>query len=158
MRLQRITKGIANNISVEDVKLYANISTTTRDEEIASMLVSAINKVEDIANISLTDNSFILYSEKKCKSINLYNLPVSAVTSVKDAITGTELSYTTNYDKSIVYLYEEADIIVEYTTTATQYNTIQFKPFVLEVCSALYDGVTDNAVLGLIYLKIPQRL
>ena len=158
MRLQKISKAIADNITVEDVKLYANISTTTRDEEIASMLVTAINKVEDIANISLTANTYVLYSEKKVKSINLYNLPVSSITSVKDAITGTELSYSSNYDKSTIYLYEEAEIIVEYTTTATQYDTIQFKPFVLEVCSALYDGVTDNAVLGLIYMKIPQRL
>ena len=158
MRLQRISKGIADNISVEDVKEYAHISSATEDALIASLLVDAINKVEDIANISITNNSFVLYTEKATKTIKLFNLPVSAITSVKNALTGATLFYTTNFDFSVVYLCEEVEAIIEYTTTATQYDTIQFKPYVLELASAFYDGVTDNAILGRIYAKIPRRL
>ena len=158
MRLQRIDKGIADNISVEDVKQYANISTATRDEEIASMLVSSINMVEEIADVSLTANTFKFYSEKVATSFRLFCLPVSTITSVRNAVSGEVISYTSNYEKSEVYITEAQDVIIEYTTTATQYNAIQYKPYVLEICSAYYDGVTDNAILGRIYAKIPRKL
>jgi len=158
MRIQRIDKGGSDNISVEDVKVYANISTSSRDDEISAMLVSAINLVEDIADISLTANTLKFYPEKKAKSFELFYLPVATIVSVRDVITGEELAYTTNYEKTEVFISESADVIIEYTTTATQYNTIQFKQHVLEICSAYYDGVTDNEVLGKICSKIPRKL
>lgn len=158
MRIQRIDKGGSDNISVEDVKVYANISTSSRDDEISAMLVSAINLVEDIANISLTANTLKFYPEKKAKSFELFYLPVATIVSVRDVITGEELAYTTNYEKTEVFISDSADVIIEYTTTATQYNAIQFKQHVLEICSAYYDGVTDNEVLGKICAKIPRKL
>ena len=64
MRLLRTSKTISNSITIDDLKLFANVTGDTRDKELASMLLTALITVEDIADVSLTNQTIKLYSEK----------------------------------------------------------------------------------------------
>lgn len=158
MRLQRISKTISEKITLEDVKTYANITGTSRDEELSSMLLSAICKVEDILNVSLSPNALRLITEGAVTRQRLYLLPVKTIVSCKDAVTGEDVSYKEDCDKSQIFFSEPSDVVIEYTTEPLDINIQIYKHNVLEYCSALFDGVADNNVLGKILSKIQNVL
>lgn len=157
MRIERIAKGTIDNITIADVKAFANITGTTRDEELNAMLISAINKVEDISGFSLTENTFRLYTEGSVASVKLFYPPFLSITSVKDARTGEAVTYESNYDFSVIYV-TSSDLVVEYKTSATCSNALQFKQNVIEYCSLLFDGQTDEAIINSVLRKIPRSI
>lgn len=158
MRLQRISKTISNVITIDDFKAYANISGDSRDREIASMLLTAITTIEDIADVSLTNQTIKLYSEKAVYQQRLYLAPVKSITSVKDYTTSVALDYTTVSDYEYVNLSEKRDVVIEYTTEPTVMGINLYRHFVFEYCSALFDGKTDNRYIDQILSKVPKRL
>lgn len=158
MRLQRTSKTISNVITIDDFKAYANISGDSRDREIASMLLTAITTIEDIADVSLTNQTIKLYSEKAVYQQRLYLAPVKSITSVKDYTTSVALDYTTVSDYEYVNLSEKRDIVIEYTTEPTVMGINLYRHFVFEYCAALFDGKTDNRYIDQILSKVPKRL
>jgi hypothetical protein len=139
------------------VKAFANSTGTTRDEELSAMLISAINKVEDICGFSLTENTFRLYTEGLVTSAKLFYPPFLSITSVLDARTGEAVTYESNYDFSMVYV-ASSDLVVEYKTSATCSNVLQFKQNVIEYCSLLFDGQTDEIIINSVLRKIPRSI
>ena len=158
MRLLRTSKTISNSITIDDLKLFANVTGDTRDKELASMLLTALITVEDIADVSLTNQTIKLYSEKAVFEQRLYLAPIKTITSVKDYETSVVLDYTTVSDYEIVKLSEKRDIVIEYTTEPTVMGINLYKHFVLEYASALFDGRVDNKYIDQILSKIPKRL
>lgn len=157
MRIERISKDTSSYITIEDVKAYANITGTARDEELNAMLVSAIIKVEDIAGVSITPNVFKLYTEGVTTLVSLYYLPIGSITSVKDILTGDIVDYTAYYDFSKITL-DSRDVVIQYSTLPTCSNALQLKQNVIEYCSILYDGQTDQNVINSVLNKIPRTI
>ena len=157
--LERINKEISSAINIEELKQFANITGNTRDAELQVILNSAISKVEDIADVSLSANTFLYSSNYPTKIVKLYRLPIAEVIEVRDNRSGSLIDYTLSLDKSLVVFTEEACPYIQYKTKPVGDATFDYlKQIVYEVASAYYDGMTDNAKLNDIYRKIPKSL
>lgn len=141
MRLERVSSEPNDKITIEDLKLYANIDATDLDPMLTSLLNAAINKVEGAANVSLLERTFRLYSDKV--NIELYYPPISEITSVTDA-SGNDITYVANNDNTKIVQNSGVEVCVEYTTTPDLQKVLELKAFVLEYAAALYDGQDDK--------------
>ncbi len=157
--LERINKEISTAINIEELKQFANITGSARDAELQVILNSAISKVEDIADVSLSANTFLYSSNYPTTQIKLYRLPVAEVLEVRDNQTGSLVDFTLSFEKSKVTFSSEVHPYIRYKTTQIGSATFDYlKQIVYEVASAYFDGVTDNAKLSEIYKKIPKAL
>ena len=157
--LERINKVINSAINIEELKQFANITGNVRDAELQVILNSAISKVEDIADVSLSENELLYSSNYQVRKQKLYKLPVAEVIEVRDNETGGLVNYTLSFDKSVVMFSSDVCPYIRYKTKAIGDATFDYlKQIVYEVASAYYDGVTDNAKLNDIYRKIPKSL
>ena len=157
--LERINKEISSAINIEELKQFANITGNARDAELQVILNSAMSKVEDIADVSLSANTFLYSSNYPTKMVKLYRLPIAEVIEVRDNRSGSLVDFTLSLDKSIVMFTEDVCPYISYKTKAIGDATFDYlKQIVYEVASAYYDGMTDNAKLNDIYRKIPKSL
>ena len=67
--LERVNRDISSAINIEELKQFANITGNVRDAELQVILNSAICKVEDIADVSLSTNTFLYSSNYPTKMV-----------------------------------------------------------------------------------------
>ena len=114
--LERINKEISSAINIEELKQFANITGNTRDAELQVILNSAMSKVEDIADMSLSANTFLYSSNYPTKMVKLYRLPIAEVIEVRDNRPGSLVDFTLSLDKSIVMFTEDVCPYISYKT------------------------------------------
>ena len=147
MRIERVSRtGVS--VTITDVKAFANISTTADDVMLQRLLNSAMNKVEEVANVSLSVNTLKYYSEKKVNEITLSLPPITSVTSVIDVELGTAVPYTKIDNRLKLDLL--SDVVVTYVTSAQDNDELE--QLVIEVTSLMYDGEDYEKTLQ----KIPR--
>ena len=71
---------------------------------------------------------------------------IDVINSVKNLITGDDVSYRQYADNQIVALDESISAIIEYTTKKKEVDADAEKMAVLALTSIIYDGVTDRSV------------
>ena len=155
--LKRVNKDISNSITIEQLKEFANIIDTSRDDELQSILMEAIVMVEDKTDVSLSAMTLEYMPEIPNKRLYLYYKPIKSIVSIKNSITGADESYLLAYDKSINQL-NTNDVIIIYTTEEAPASVIDsLRHKVLAIASAIYDGQTKeeiNNILNTIPLKL----
>ena len=147
MRIERVSRTGAS-VTITDVKAFANISTTADDVMLQRLLNSAMNKVEEVANTSLSINTLKFYSEKKVNEITLPLPPITSVTSVIDVESGTAVPYTKIDNR--LKLDSLSDVVVTYVTSAVADD--ELKQLAIEITSLMYDGEDYEKTLQ----KIPR--
>ena len=157
--LERINKDVSSAINIEELKQFANITGNARDAELQVILNSAMSKVEDIEDVSLSENTLLYTSNYPIKMVKLYRLPIAEVIEVRDNRSGSLVDFTLSLDKSIITFADDVYPYIRYKTKPIGDATFDYlKQIVYEVASAYYDGITDNAKLNDIYRKIPKSL
>ena len=135
--LERINKEISSAINIEELKQFANITGNVRDVELQVILNSAMSKVEDIADVSLSANTFLYSSNYPTKMVKLYRLPIAEVIEVRDNRSGSLVDFTLSLDKSIITFADDVYPYISYKTKAIGDATFDYlKQIVYEVASA----------------------
>lgn len=147
MRIERVSRTGAS-VTITDVKAFANISTTADDVMLQRLLNSAMNKVEEVANTSLSVNTLKYYTEKGVNEITLSLPPITSVTSVVDVESGTAVPYTKIDNR--LKLDSLSDVVVTYVTSAVADD--ELKQLAIEITSLMYDGEDYEKTLQ----KIPR--
>lgn len=104
-------------ITIEQLKRSMGFSRTDKDDELETILNSAISQVEEVGNVSLRGYSVFLSCEYHELRQPLYLHPVSEITVVKSE-QGQDIPYALSYDKRTVTLYGERTCLIEYKTQA----------------------------------------
>lgn len=134
-----------NNLTVtlDQFKKHAGgITFSDRDAELTRMLNNAVTWVSDVSNFpACADLTVSLTQDRPVSQLDLLYGNVDTITSVKNFITGDDVTYTTSADKSRIYLDYEAAVTVEYTCTKEDNATLQMA--VLNYALILFTGDTD---------------
>lgn len=155
--IERVTRAASNDITLAELKGYLNVNTTIRDEELQGHLNYAIMIVEDVSNLSLTEQTIRIIADD-VQVQKLYFLPVNEVTSVVYEETGADAAYTLNHSKTKIQLNSLSDVIIEYTTLPNVEKVYDLKSLVYQVASLLYDGETEQNVIEGVMRKIPRNI
>lgn len=155
MRIIRQTKDVLKLITLDELKSRGNIVGTTRDNDLAIALYRAVEQVENISNVSLSENKVKLITEDSVTFQRLYFHPILSIDSVINSETGSAVDYTTDSDNSYVKLTASVPLTIEYTTAASTIVQIQvLRQCVLDLAIAYFDGLPINQVL----VNIPRSI
>jgi len=132
-------------------KSYMHISGDEKDTELQEALNQAIIRIQEYSDVALLPCTIEL--EEEGDVIKLYQHPVSSITSVKDAGSGDDVSYVSNYKKTVIEQEEAEIVIVTYTTLPTSAETSRLLNYVYEMASAMWDGNTEEQ--NKVYQRIP---
>lgn len=146
----RVSRGISDKLTVEELKGFLNVSVD-RDEEIQAILNASIAKIEDVCGYSLTPQTLRILA--KGREFKLYYGPVDEV-SVKDE-QGNDVPFTLNYSKTKVNIQEEKEVVIDYSTLPNEDTIFDFKPYVYQYAALLYDGETDLNIINSVIKKVP---
>lgn len=142
MTLQRKKVG-ESTITLSDAKNYMRFAGDERDDEIQTILKSAIALVEDRQNVSLRPQTIELRLSGGGWR-DLYLHPVSRVISARNAYSGDELEFKHSYDKRSVNVSTTEPYVVEYETAADDATIASYKPAVLVITALIFDGITET--------------
>ena len=123
-----------------DVKAYLKVSGTDRDGFIVNCIDTAVGYVEKVINKSLLAHT-VRYITNADHSFVLPFPNIVSVESVVDYYTSEDVDYSLTADKAILNIYNDAQVMIEYTTEPIDAET--FKVATLALISLLYDGITD---------------
>lgn len=139
-------------ITIEQLKRSMGFSRTDKDDELETILSSAISQVEEVGNVSLRGYSVSLSCE--CNELRqpLYLHPVLEITAVKSE-SGQDMPYALSYDKRTVTLYSERACVIEYKTQALDVELqAPFIDAVIRLCMWEFNKSGDysekNAILN----------
>lgn len=138
-------------ITLADFKSYMHITATTNDGALSDVLKQATIRIQEYADVALLPCTIEL--EVEGNIIKLYQHPVSEISSVKDASSGNDVSYVSNYKKTAIEQEEAEIVIVTYTTLPTSAETARLLNYVYEMASAMWDGNTEEQ--NKVYQRIP---
>lgn len=143
--------GINPEITLSGLKSYMHISGDEKDTELQEVLNQAIIRIQEYSDVALLPCTIEL--EEEGNIIKLYQHPVSEISSVKDASSGDDVSYVSNYKKTVIEQEEAEIVIVTYKTLPTSAETARLLNYVYEMASAMWDGNTDEQ--NKVYQRIP---
>ena len=143
--------GINPEITLSGLKSYMHITTNNRDTELQEVLNQAIIRIQEYSDVALLPCTIEL--EEEGDVIKLYQHPVSSITSVKDAESGDDVPYVSNYKKTVIEQTGAEIVIVTYTTLPTSAETGRLLNYVYEMASAMWDGNTEEQ--NKVYQRIP---
>lgn len=138
-------------ITLADFKSYMHITATTNDGALSDVLKQATIRIQEYSDVALLPCTIEL--EEDGNIIKLYQHPVSEISSVKDASSGDDVSYVSNYKKTVIEQEEAEIVIVTYTTLPTSAETDRLLNYVYEMASAMWDGNTEEQ--NKVYQRIP---
>lgn len=143
--------GINPEITLSGLKSYMHISGDEKDTELQEVLNQAAMRIQEYSDVALLPCTIEL--EEEGNIIKLYQHPVSEISSVKDASSGDDVSYVSNYKKTVIKQEEAEIVIVTYTTLPTSAETARLLNYVYEMASAMWDGNTEEQ--NKVYQRIP---
>jgi len=143
--------GSNSDITLSGFKSYMHISGDEKDTELQEVLNQAIIRIQEYSDVALLPCTIEL--EEDGNIIKLYQHPVSEISSVKDASSGDDVSYVSNYKKTVIEQEEAEIVIVTYTTLPTSAETSRLLNYVYEMASAMWDGNTEEQ--NKVYQRIP---
>lgn len=143
--------GINPEITLSGLKSYMHISGDEKDTELQEVLNQAIIRIQEYSDVALLPCTIEL--EEEGNIIKLYQHPVSEISSVKDASSGDDVSYVSNYKKTVIEQEEAEIVVVAYTTLPTSAETARLLNYVYEMASAMWDGNTEEQ--NKVYQRIP---
>lgn len=141
-------------ITLADFKSYMHITGTTNDNALTDVLKQATIRIQEYSDVALLPCTIEL--EEEGDVIKLYQHPVSSITSVKDAESGDDVPYVSNYKKTVIEQTGAEIVIVTYTTLPTSAETGRLLNYVYEMASAMWDGNTEEQ--NKVYQRIPINL
>lgn len=155
MRVDKSNKSEVTMITLKELKGFANIVGTDRDNELSIALFRAVNQVESIANVSLSEMTVKLIIDDDVNFQRLYFHPVTEIVSVKNIFTGEDESYTTDIDKTVIKFTNPVPVVIQYKTGVDLIKKLNLRQNILELAVAYFDGIDEIAP---ILLKISREL
>ena len=140
-----VTSTAGDFVTLCECKEYLKVNDESRDDLILNCSKMATRFVEDMINESLSSHTVQLITDVD-HIFELYLPAIDVINSVKNLITGDDVSYRQYADNQIIALDETTSVIIDYTTKKKEVDAEAEKMAVLALTSLIYDGVTDRNV------------
>ena len=141
-------------ITLADFKSYMHITGNTNDDALTDVLKQATIRIQEYSDIALLPCTIELEGEGEI--IKLYQGPVNEIVSVKDLVGGWDVTYVSDYRKTIIEQIDSEAVVITYTTLPTSAETGRLLNYVYEMASAMWDGNTEEQ--NKVYQRIPINL
>lgn len=130
-------------------KSFASVADGTQDALLESLLLRAVLRVQEMADRTILSCRFRLQEDEVQDGIVRLYQTIKTIDKVMDA-QGNEVRWT-RANKTLSCGMVD-NVVVEYTTEATEGNVCNLMPVVYQYATALYDG-QDSRTLAAILMQ-----
>lgn len=130
-------------------KSFASVADSTQDALLESLLLRAVLRVQEMADRTILSCRFRLQEDEVQDGIVRLYQTIKTIDKVMDA-QGNEVRWT-RANKALSCGMVD-NVVVEYTTEATEGNVFNLMPVVYQYATALYDG-QDSRTLAAILMQ-----
>lgn len=130
-------------------KSFASVADSTQDALLESLLLRAVLRVQEMADRTILSCRFRLQEDEVQDGIVRLYQTIKTIDKVMDA-QGNEVRWT-RANKTLSCGMVD-NVVVEYTTEATEGNVCNLMPVVYQYATALYDG-QDSRTLAAILMQ-----
>lgn len=139
-------------VSLELAKSHLAVTHEELDTIIQAYIETATLWASELTNKGLAAFNVTYTQDKPSTSHTLLFDNIDPVSSVKDFISGEDLTYTPSSDNSVLYLDVEASVIVNYTTVGESQSGINMA--ILDYVLMRFNGQTDKEAREQVYDNI----
>lgn len=148
-RRTRLTS-INSRITIEQLKDYLRYWGQSRDNELEMALRSAVTKIEDKKDISLSEMTIQLETNSGIDGkVDLYHKPILEIEQVTDA-KGKSLAYEVNSTMTWIITTPDTDVVVRYKTGVAG-DIDMVRTAVLATAALIFEGETDQDMFRSVY-------
>ena len=128
-------------------KSFASVADDSQDALLESLLIRAVLRVQEMADRSILGCRFRLQeNEVENGVVRLYQT-IKTIDKVMDA-EGNEIRWTRA--NRILSCGAADNVVIEYTTEATEGNVYELMPIVYQYATALYDGQDSRSLAAIL--------